>query len=342
MPGNKFQIFLKGLESKTHTIDIDEDASIDDLFDDVSRVTGLKKDEMRVVYAAKQLQSEVNGTTMTLKDYGIGKHATLFVLLRLPGGWDNEEQQPKVLDDDVELTDDPDMITLDDDPESQRAKMPCGHAIGPESLTALCRSLLDAGRYEFRCPYKKETYCGQIWDYIIVRKLAVLTEKEQEYFETKLSENYLRKAMGIQDCPKCGSFCERRDNKNIRVTCILCSKGQRFPYDFCWYCLRPWLSAGARECGNPMCDGKDPRLKILKKACNKEIVGVKNCPSVRACPACGCLIEHERACKHMTCRCGTKFCFICLKVAVNGLYQCGSFNTKCEIAPIQEELPGCN
>lgn len=36
----------------------------------------------------------------------------------------------KVLDPDVELTSEPDMITFDDDKDGQRAKMPCGHAIG--------------------------------------------------------------------------------------------------------------------------------------------------------------------------------------------------------------------
>ncbi|KAK3546652.1 hypothetical protein QTP70_031428 [Hemibagrus guttatus] len=32
---------------------------------------------------------------------------------------------------------------LDDDPNTQRLEMSCGHAVTPESLTAYCRSLLD-------------------------------------------------------------------------------------------------------------------------------------------------------------------------------------------------------
>ncbi len=60
------------------------------------------------------------------------------MVLRLPGG------QHKVLDDLMPITDEPDMTTWDDDPDDKRAKMPCGHAISPHSLTAYCRSLLSA------------------------------------------------------------------------------------------------------------------------------------------------------------------------------------------------------
>lgn len=34
-------------------------------------------------------------------------------------------------------------VALDDDPNTQRLEMSCGHAVTPESLTAYCRSLLD-------------------------------------------------------------------------------------------------------------------------------------------------------------------------------------------------------
>ena len=49
------------------------------------------------------------------------------MVLRLKGG---SRDEPKQLDEDIELTTAPDMISWDDDPESKRAKMPCGHAIG--------------------------------------------------------------------------------------------------------------------------------------------------------------------------------------------------------------------
>ena len=82
----------------------------------------------RVIYGTKQLEY---GQGKYLSDYHINNDATVFVVLRLLGGSTVESlPPPKELDDAVELTDAPDMITWDDDPDGQRTKMPCGHAIG--------------------------------------------------------------------------------------------------------------------------------------------------------------------------------------------------------------------
>ena len=59
--------------------------------------------------------------------------STVFLVLRLKGG--SDVPPPKELDDAVELSDAPDMITWDDDPENKRAKMPCGHAISKKLLS---------------------------------------------------------------------------------------------------------------------------------------------------------------------------------------------------------------
>lgn len=123
----------------------------------------------------------------------------------------------------------------------------------PESLTAYCRSILDAGRSRFLCPYISEdeppVYCGVEWDYVDVRRLAVLTDAEIEEFEKKISKNYLIKAMGIQECPSCTSMVERRNKKDIRVVCPLCSKNKAEPYEFCWHCLHEWASSSTTKCG---------------------------------------------------------------------------------------------
>ncbi|XP_063447950.1 uncharacterized protein LOC134727500 [Mytilus trossulus] len=100
---------------------------------------------------------------------------------------------------DVELTSEPDMITLDNDKDVLRAKMPS------EPLTAYCRSLLPSGKNEFRCPHMDPSYCGRIWKFYTVNKLAVLTTKETKKFETKIAMNFPRKAVGIQECPRCQS-----------------------------------------------------------------------------------------------------------------------------------------
>ncbi|ESP01086.1 hypothetical protein LOTGIDRAFT_139990, partial [Lottia gigantea] len=193
------------------------------------------------------------------------------------------------------------MITFDDDEDGQRAKMPCGHAIGPDSLTAYCRSLLWAGKYEFRCPHVDPTYCGRLWEFYTIKKLAVLTKEEKKEFETKLAENYLFKGVKIQECPRCHSYCERKDSKSVRVICPICTRQKEELYEFCWFCLKTWLTNTTHDCGNHGCSGEDPRIRLLRNAPKKSIVEVPNCPSVRSCPKCGLLIEHIKACKQMVC-----------------------------------------
>ncbi|CAG8636087.1 9012_t:CDS:2, partial [Racocetra fulgida] len=119
--------------------------------------------------------------------------------------------------------------------------MPCGHAIGPESLTAFCRSLVSEGKFQFFCPYTNQ------WQYIDIRKIGLLTDEECKYFETKISENYSRRALGVQECPQPG----------IRE------------YAFCWYCLHEVYSFNSYRCTNDLCGGVDPRLAILKNANTK-------------------------------------------------------------------------
>ena len=89
-----------------------------------------------------------------------------------------------------------------------------------------------------------------------MRRLAVLTDAEIEEFEKKISKNYLIKAMGIQECPKCSSMVERINKKDIRVVCPLCSKKDRKSYEFCWHCLHEWTDqSSTSKCGKsvPRC-----------------------------------------------------------------------------------------
>ncbi|CAG8651336.1 8923_t:CDS:2, partial [Diversispora eburnea] len=199
----------------------------------------------------------------------------------LPGGADEKRHDPN---DGVELTNEPDMITWEDDPDNLRAKMPCGHAIGPESLTAFCRSLVSEGKFQFFCPYVNPTNdarCRAEWQYIDIRKIGLLTDDERIHFESKISENYSFRALGAQECPQPGAR----------------------EYAFCWYCLHEVKSSHSYRCDNNLCGGIDPRLAILKNAVTKKVGTVSGVPSRRACPKCGVIIEHDRLCKHMTCPC---------------------------------------
>ncbi|XP_069109323.1 E3 ubiquitin-protein ligase DDB_G0292642-like [Argopecten irradians] len=333
------QLFVKFGSERRIVIKIHKDASVEDLMKTLTHWIGVDSSDYRVLFEVSELQVTKQGKKMYLSDYHLLDRSNLFVVMQVSGG--NDPDTPKQLDDDVELTDLPDMITWDDDPNNKRAKMPCGHAIGPESLTAYCRSILTSGKWQLQCPYidkENSTYCGHVWEYFVVRRLAVLTEDEKKYFETRMSENYMRRSVGIQECPKCTVFCTRKSSKDRRVSCLYCRKSGK-AFDFCWYCLGEWNSSGTRNCGNTACTGKDPRVKILETAPNKTIVGLAGCPSMRACPKCGMLIQHTEACKQMKCICGQKFCFICLKKAGDdGRYRCGTYNSHCKIAPRQEEI----
>ncbi|XP_041354388.1 probable E3 ubiquitin-protein ligase ARI1 [Gigantopelta aegis] len=342
-----FNMFVKGPERKTKRIQIQKDASVDELLNKISKINGIPIQDQKILYTSCRLEY---GCGKYLSDYEMTNGSTVYVVLLLEGSIkefvENSENHPpikEIADDtytrkrgrcDVSFTDDPDMITLDDDPYSPRIKMSCGHSIGPESLKSYCQSLLDGGQSQFVCPYiDSNGKCGERWPFFLVRRLVSLTAEEITEFESKLCENYTRKTFSVQECPGCHSVCERKKSTDRRVLCPWCSRdGSR--YEFCWSCLHTWTGNGT--CGNSDCPGEDPRQRILRDAPKKTVDGVASCPSRRACPACWTLIEHVEACRQIICPCGQTFCFICLtKANANGSFPRGSHVTCC-IAAIQE------
>lgn len=100
------------------------------LFELLFNKTKIPTEGSRLLFGTKQLE---NGKLIS--DYGIEEMSTLFLCFRLPGG--SDQIRVKVLDDTVELSDAPDMITWDDDPDNKRVKMPCGHAISKRFVTLI-------------------------------------------------------------------------------------------------------------------------------------------------------------------------------------------------------------
>jgi len=334
------QIFLKGVRGKTTPLEIQEDSTTDLLFKIISMIEGVAVSDQRIIYAGKQLDSGKK-----ICDYDIHQNSILYLVLRLLGG-SSLTRKKYELEDEIVFTDDPDMITFEDSPDNPRTKMPCGHALTPDSLTSYCQSLLDQQYYYFKCcylgnkdlPIHERISCIAIWPYLTVRKLAKLTPDEEKIFETKLSENYLHHAQEIQQCPGCFTYIERTDSQNKRVICSVCSKEKKETTEYCWSCLHPWKS-NTKQCGNSECSGEDPRLIALRTAPQKTVVGV-SIPSIRSCDKCGILIEHIVGCKHMKCVCGFEFCFICLKTKVFDRFPCGYHNSPCVAAPIQTNIVG--
>lgn len=120
-------------------------------------------------------------------------------------------------------------------------------------------------------------------------------------------------------CPGCKNRVARKDPNNLNVECTFCTTRKGGTYRFCWLCLREWKGPAPRSdhCDNVNCQSPLHILKNCPDIDFKDMKSVKGCPSIRACPNCGLMVEHDsRFCKSIVCkRCKVKFCFVCLDIA---------------------------
>ncbi|XP_028851631.1 E3 ubiquitin-protein ligase dbl4-like [Denticeps clupeoides] len=214
-----------------------------------------------------------------------------------------------------------DDITLMDDPDSLKVEMSCGHAVAPETLTQWCDSVLDKGEYKFTCPALRDgtKMCGVTWPYEEVRRVLLLLGEGWNDFEERIVRKAASEYTEYKPCPGCQSFIVRKDTSNLCVHCTICSAAKGQPFYFCWQCLREWegpASIRSDRCGSGGC--VNPDVQKLQGCKDVTLVEVEEtvCPSIRACPTCGQLVEHSGdECKNIECqRCKVEFCFICLKV----------------------------
>ncbi|AWO97489.1 putative E3 ubiquitin-protein ligase ARI5 [Scophthalmus maximus] len=221
----------------------------------------------------------------------------------------------------VDRSDDLDPVSSEDGGGGLRAEMSCGHAITPKSLTGWCRSKLDEGNYEFRCPALVEgtEQCNKPWTYQEVRRLADLSIKEMRHFEDTMARLAAADHGEIQSCPQCNTNMERKNPANLCVLCTICTADRKKNFLFCWQCQRQWKGRSPRldRCDNDGCANKDLQvLQRCKTMSLPDVEGVTSCPSVRCCPTCGMRVEHnQQFCKNIACpRCHVEFCFVCLRV----------------------------
>lgn len=210
-----------------------------------------------------------------------------------------------------------------DDEIDLRLELPCGHTAAPSSLFQWCCTCLERGKTNFYCPALNEEgeCCEKELKLDLIQNAAMNTEegfKRLRDFEEKLATIAAKQCCQYKECPGCKSLVDRRDKNNMRVFCIICKAKKESSYEFCWQCLRPWKGGGKSSvgCANKEC--KDHILEILQKCKVIDLPhsDIKGCPSIRACPTCGFLIEHKEMCKYVICcSCGVEFCFACLNTA---------------------------
>lgn len=99
-----------------------------------------------------------------------------------------------------------------------------------------------------------------------------------------------------KQCPGCDAFIERTQTGNLSVQCTFCTARTGKTYEFCWQCLKQWKGRQPRSdrCDNEGC--RDANLDLLKNCEPIILKSVQNieCPSVRACPNCGTLLNTPR------------------------------------------------
>ena len=296
----------------------------------ITERTGLPSHEQRLIFDGKQLEDEKH-----LNYYRIDDRATLFLVMRLEGGAERPAQ-PVVrnIDPSVPRSNEACMIMLT---EEDNVVMPCGHVISPDGL-------IDHSWNEI-CENRKTKVCcclcNREWDTDTIRRYGGATSEEIRVLQECVSRNFILKDPNISECPGCSSFCERINTSDRCAICRICSQRKKKTYHFCWDCKKEWIgSPSNKRCGNDKCN-QEELLEQLRTCPEKEIKHLKGlmCPSLRACPSCGSLVEHVKDCKHIFCKaCKKEFCFVCLRLCAEGSSSCGSYNTQCAVAPRQTDI----
>ena len=85
--GSSKQIFVKTLQGKNITLDVEDGTTIGNIKEKIRDKEGIPVDQQRIVYNGKQLEDD-----QTVGNYNIGNECTLHLVLRLRGGMPRQPQ----------------------------------------------------------------------------------------------------------------------------------------------------------------------------------------------------------------------------------------------------------
>ena len=291
------------------------------MFETVSEKIKIPVDQLRLVVTNHCIDQNSKGT---LEDYDIEDNTTVHVVQRAHGG--NEPVKAKCFLTRIEL------------PMAEIIKMSCGHTFSPVALADYLDNTISK-ETKLICPVSE---CKKNWKQAEISSSGLTEEKIQEILKSVVT-NLMFTLYNCKRCPECETLTERIHEDRLRTECLVCSQTQK--YEFCWSCMKKWKNSGNNKvCGNEDCDPSNRDVVHQLQTCNvKEMSGIKNVPAMRACPECGMGISHTQGCKHMVCTiCKTQFCFACLSIKDENKgwpESCGTWRTKCEVAPRQKKLP---
>lgn len=174
----------------------------------------------------------------------------------------------------------------------------CDHKFCKSCMMGYITFGIDNSQLDFTCPINE---CKLPIDFSQIKDILMNDNKSKNYIEKYdklLLDRTLQKMDDIVYCPneKCSLPCPRNGTEDM-VTCERCKE------KFCFKCHQQWHKGFT-------CDSYQKWKKQFKDYDGSFMNWIK-ASTAKQCPGCNFWVQRTDGCNHMTCRCGTEFCYIC-------------------------------